>query len=94
MDPHAAIEQRHQLNLSNRGLLSIEGVLNLESYDQEQVILQTGIGILEVKGENLHVQQLSLDQGKVIVDGSISSLVYSDEFKKKKGKGFLNKLIK
>jgi sporulation protein YabP len=84
----------HQLTLTNRGQLVVEGVSNLESYDQDQVILETNSGVLEVKGETLHIQQLSLDQGKVIVDGNICSLVYTDEDALKKGKSFLSRLIK
>jgi sporulation protein YabP len=84
----------HQLILTNRGQLALEGVNNLGSYDQEQIILETSSGVLEVKGEGLHIQQLNLDQGKVIVDGDIFSLVYTDENAIRKGKGFFGRLIK
>lgn len=84
----------HQLILTNRGQLALEGVNNLGSYDQEQIILETSSGVLEVKGEGLHIQQLNLDQGKVIVDGEIFSLVYTDENATRKGKGFFGRLIK
>ena len=87
-------ELPHQLNLSNRGLLGVEGVINLESYDQEQIILLTGVGVLEVKGEKLHIQQLNLDQGKVTIDGEVVSLIYSDDRETKKSKGFFSKLVK
>ncbi|HBE79708.1 MAG TPA: sporulation protein YabP [Firmicutes bacterium] len=89
------IEQTmHQLTLTNRGQLAVEGVINLGSYDQEQIILETSSGVLEVKGDNLHILQLNLDQGKVTVDGDVYSLVYTDEDAIKKGKGFFGRLIK
>ncbi len=84
----------HQLTLSNRSQLIVEGVSNLGCYDQEQIILETGLGVLEIKGEGLHIQQLSLDLGKVMVDGNVYSLMYTDENSLKKGKGFLSRLIK
>jgi sporulation protein YabP len=84
----------HQLSLSNRNLLGVEGVQNLGSYDQEQIIMETSFGVLEVKGERLHIQQLNLDQGKVLIDGEIDSLIYSHNDPAKKGRGFLGKLIK
>ena len=87
-------ELPHHLNLSNRGLLGVEGVINLESYDQEQIVLLTSVGVLEVKGEKLHIQQLNLDQGKVVVDGEVTSLIYSDDQATKKSKGLFSKLIK
>jgi sporulation protein YabP len=87
-------ELTHQLTMTNRNLLGVEGVLNLGSYDQEQILLETSSGVLEIKGDRLHVQQLNLDQGKVLVDGDIVSLVYTDETLNKRGKGFFGKLIK
>ena len=84
----------HQLTLTNRGQLVVEGVSNLGSYDQEQVILETSLGVLEVKGEALHIQQLSLDQSKVMIDGNVYSLIYTDEKALKRGKGFLSRLIR
>jgi sporulation protein YabP len=84
----------HQLTLTGRNQLTIEGVSNLGSYDQEQIILETNLGVLEIKGEALHIQQLNLDLGKVTVDGNVYSMVYTDENALKKGKSFLSRLIK
>lgn len=89
-----AQEAPHLVNMTNRNLLGIEGVLNLGSYDQEQISMETGCGILLVKGELLHIQQLNLDLGKVLIDGEIHSLTYSAEDVTKKGRGFFGKLIK
>jgi sporulation protein YabP len=87
-------ESTHQLTLTNRGQLMLEGVNNLGSYDQDQIILETSSGVLEVKGAGLHIQQLNLDQGKVMIDGDVYSLVYTDGNALQKGKGFLGRLIK
>ena len=84
----------HLISLTNRNHLNIEGVINLGSYDQEQIMLETNCGVLEIKGEELHVQQLNLDQGKVLVDGEIHSLIYTDEALRQKGKGFFSRLMK
>jgi sporulation protein YabP len=89
-----ANEIMHQLVLTNCSQLAVEGVNNLGSYDQEQIILETSSGVLEVKGDGLHIQQLNLDQGKVTIDGKVYSLIYSDENALKKGRGFLGRLIK
>ena len=87
------VESQHQLMLLNRGLLNIDGVRNLGSYDQEVVYIETDYGILEIKGTSLHIQQLNLDQGKLVIDGDIHSVVYLEEGPKK-GKGFLSRLMK
>lgn len=84
----------HSLNMTNRKLLNVDGVTNLESYDQEVILMQTNAGILEIKGTQLHIQQLNLDQGKVMLEGEMNSLIYREDHPRKKGKGFLGKLMK
>ena len=85
---------QHQLNLTNRNLLGVDGVTNMASYDNEKVILETSAGVLEIKGEKLHIQQLNLEQGKVVLDGEIMSLTYSSENAGKKSRSFFSKLVK
>ena len=87
-------DQAHQLTLNNRNLLEVDGVTNLGSYEEDLLILETVAGVLEIKGSNLHVQQLNIDQGRVIIDGEIGSLIYTDQDLVKKGKGFLSRLMK
>ncbi len=87
-------DEAHQLTLNNRRLLAIDGVTNLGSYEEDLLMLETVAGVLEIKGGHLHVQQLNIDQGRVVIDGDICSLVYTDQDMVKKGKGFLSKLIK
>lgn len=59
------------LILENRGKLSISGVLDVLSFDDQVVILETELGLLTVKGENLHINKLSIDTSEVIVEGDI-----------------------
>ena len=81
--------------LENREKLSISGVLDVLSFDDQIVILETELGLLTVKGENLRINKLSLDTAEVIVDGEIYNLGYSDkELEKKNGGGFFNKIFK
>ncbi|NLW48638.1 MAG: sporulation protein YabP [Firmicutes bacterium] len=87
-------DQAHQITLNNRNLLAVDGVTNLGSYEEELLILETVAGVLEIKGGHLHVQQLNIDQGRVVIDGEICSLVYTDQELVKKGRSFLSKLIK
>lgn len=81
--------------LENRGKLSISGVLDVLSFDDQVVILETELGLLTVKGENIRINKLSIDTSEVIVEGSISSLAYSDkESEKQKGSSLLGKIFK
>lgn len=88
-----SLESQHQLTLLNRGLLNVDGVKNLGSYDQEVIYIETDYGTLEIKGTSLHIQQLNLDQGKLVIDGNIHSFIYLEEGTQK-AKGFFSRLMK
>lgn len=75
--------------LENRQKLSISGVLDVLSFDDQVVILETELGLLTAKGENLRINKLSIDTSEVIVEGDISSLTYSDNKNAEKNKGSL-----
>ena len=81
--------------LENREKLNITGVLDVLSFDDQIVILETELGLLTVKGENLRINKLSLDTSEVTVDGEIAQLAYSEkESIEKSSGGFLNKIFK
>ena len=82
------------LVLENREKLSISGVLDVLSFDDQVVIVETELGLLTIKGENLRINKLSLDTSEVIVEGEIYNLAYSENNLEKKSSGFLNKLFK
>jgi sporulation protein YabP len=92
-----AMNYRHNINLLDREYLEIEGVSHVESFDDEQVVLATNLGILEIKGEELHIKQLNLDQGKLTMEGAVKSLAYQEEGKTKtakgKGKNLLSRIL-
>ena len=83
------------LILENREKLSISGVNDVLSFDDQIVILETGLGLLTVKGENLRINKLSLDSEEVIVEGEINNLSYSEKDIERKGaNSFLGKIFK
>ena len=68
----------HKIMLTNRRTCTISGVVDVLSFDMNEVLLETDQGMLMIKGKDLHVSRLSLDKGEVDVDGSIDLLTYSD----------------
>ena len=68
----------HKIMLTNRRTCTISGVVDVLSFDMNEVLLETDQGMLMIKGKDLHVSRLSLDKGEVDVDGNIDSLTYSD----------------
>lgn len=79
------IKKPHSIILENRRTLSISGIEDVDSFDEQMIILFTGYGVLTVKGENLHLGKLNVDSGEVSVEGNISSLTYSDDDNRKGG---------
>ncbi len=83
------------LILENREKLTISGVNDVLSFDDQIVILETQLGLLTVKGENLRINKLSLDSEEVIVEGDINNLNYSEKDIERKGNtSFLGKIFK
>ena len=81
------------LILENREKLSISGVLDVLSFDDQIVILETELGMLTIKGEDLRISKLSIDTQDVIIEGNIVSLSYSDKEERKSG-NLLGKIFK
>lgn len=80
--------------LENRGKLSISGVLDVLSFDDQVIMVETELGLLTIKGENLRITKLSIDTSEVIVEGNISYLAYSNkEVEKNKG-NIISKIFK
>lgn len=82
------------LVLENRGRLSISGVLDVLSFDDQVVIVETELGLLTIKGEDLRINKLSIDTSEVVVEGDIYSMNYSEKDVDKKGASLLGKIFK
>ena len=82
------------LVLENREKLSISGVLDVLSFDDQIVIVETELGLLSVKGENLRINKLSIDTSEVVVEGDIFNLSYSEKSADKKGGSLIGKIFK
>lgn len=87
----------YTLSLVNREMLQINGVNNVVSYDEAEILIQTVLGVLVVKGEGLHITNLNLEDGKLAVEGYINKLEYQEDKGAKlrdKSKGIFSKLIR
>lgn len=97
-----SIEERKTINtnsiqnviLENRNKLNISGVLDVLSFDDQIVILDTELGMLTVKGENIKINKLNIDTTEIIIEGTINSLSYNQKEIDKKNQGILTKIFK
>ena len=68
----------HKVLLINRKNGAFSGVVDVLSFDVAEILLETELGMLLIKGHDLHVNRLSLEQGEVDIEGRIDSLTYSE----------------
>lgn len=85
----------HGLTLAERKSIVISGVKKIESFDNEEFLMETTLGFLVIKGGELEIIKLDTYQGNVSIKGRIDSLMYLDGIsKKEKDNSFFNKLFK
>jgi sporulation protein YabP len=84
----------HDVIMRGRKLLDITGVKQVESFDNEEFLLETSMGFLAIKGQNLQMKNLDVEKGIVSIKGKIYDLVYLDEQHGEKAKGFFSKLFR
>ena len=80
--------ENHSVTIDNRKKLTITDVKEIESFDEDEIKATLTGGGMIVKGEDLNVQLLDLEEGKAVISGRINSLMYV-KVKEKGGKGFI-----
>lgn len=78
--------------IENRKKINISGVKEVISFDEETILLDSTLGRITVKGENLHVESFTTDTGELSVTGKIHATVYMSDVKS--GGGFISRLFK
>lgn len=85
----------HRLEVANRGKGSVTGIQDVLSFDENQIVLDTDMGLLHIKGKNLHVSRLTLEKGEVDIEGTFDSFAYSsNENFRKSGESLFGRLFK
>ena len=77
MAENGSADSRHSLTVRARHKIEIEGVTEVQSFDEQAVVLSTDCGLLTLEGEELRVGTLDIAGGTVAVEGRIDSLFYS-----------------
>lgn len=87
-------QPEHNVKMLNRRTLDITGVKEVDSFDSEEFLIQTSMGYLVVRGENLQMKNLDVEQGLVSIKGKVHEFSYLDEQHGEKAKGLFSKLFK
>ena len=69
----------HRLTLEGREKLTVGGVEGVERFDETTIVLSTSLGELVVRGQDLHIETLSLGGGDLKVEGTVEALTFQDE---------------
>ena len=84
----------HNINISDRKNITITGVKKIDNFDDKEFLIQTTLGYLVIKGNDLEIIKLDTYQGDVSIKGKINSLAYTDNSKKEKQSSIMSKLFK
>lgn len=85
----------HSITLNERKNIVISGVKKIDSFDDEEFLMETSMGYVAIKGEGLEIIKLDTYQGNVSINGKIHSLTYMDGLnKKEKDETIFGKLFK
>ncbi len=84
----------HNIIMEDRRHLTVSGVSDIDSFDEQSVVIYTEMGELTVKGSDLHINRLSLEMGELLVEGEIYALIYSEKEEKQSGGGFFSKVFR
>lgn len=72
----------HSFSVQERKNIALTGVVKIDSFDKEEFLIETSLGIMNIKGSNLEVVRLDTYQGNLTIKGRINSITYIDEEKK------------
>lgn len=89
------ISTNHSISITERKNIMLTGVKKIESFDDQEFLLETNMGYIVIKGKGLEIIKLDTYQGNVSIKGNVDSLSYATKgLKKEKEESFLNKLFK
>ena len=86
--------KQHKVIMVNRKNCSLTGVTDVIAFDDKEVILETQMGTLFIRGENMHIKRLTLEQGEVDVEGNVDTYMYSGKKAMEKNESLLSRLFR
>jgi len=87
------VNAQHKVVMVDRESMVVDGVSNVESFDDEEVVLETSSGMMFVRGRDLHIKQLNLADGNLEIDGYVESIDYAEE-SPRRGRGLFARLFR
>ena len=88
------ISYNHGISINERKMIYITGVNKIESFDEEEFLLDTNMGYLAIKGSSLEIVRIDTKDGVVSIKGNVDSFAYFENIKKNSKSSIFEKLFK
>ena len=85
--------ENHKVTIENREMTTITDIVEIDSFDEEEIRATLKKGAIIIRGTNMNIQKLDLQTGEAIIAGTINSLMYV-KVKEKGEKSLLAKIMK
>lgn len=85
------VRKSHNMIVEERKKFTLTGVTDVISFDEETIMLETTLGRLAIKGEDLHLGQFDTDKGDISGSGTICAMIYTTS---QANTGFFSRLFK
>ena len=84
----------HEIKITDRSVISLSGINKISSFDDQEFLMESNMGVILLKGEGLEIVKLDTHDGNVKIKGKLISLAYIENLKKNKEESLLSKLFK
>ena len=84
----------HEIKVTDRNIMSFSGIKKINSFDNEEFLMESNMGMILLKGEKLEIIKLDTHDGNVRIKGRLNSITYMENIKKGKEESLISKLFK
>lgn len=84
----------HEVKVTDRSMISLTGINKITSFDDQEFLMESNMGVILLKGEGLEIIKLDTHDGNVKIKGKLNSYAYIENMKKSKEESLLSKLFK
>ena len=84
----------HEVKITDRSIINLTGINKITSFDDQEFLMESNMGIIVLKGEGLEIIKLDTHDGNVKIKGKLISFAYIDNLKKQKEESLISKLFK
>jgi len=84
----------HEIKITDRSIISLSGINKISSFDDQEFLMESNMGIILLKGEGLEIVKLDTHDGNVKIKGKLVSFAYIENLKKNKEESLISKLFK